>query len=228
MKGKSDCTMVCKDILAQGCKALGIPLSHAESIDRLVCYYNELVKWNRRMNLVSQATELEMVESHFLDSLTLLPHLNSEDRPQLLDVGTGAGFPGLVLKAAWPELELTLVEPRAKRVTFLRHIVRSLHLDHVTIIEKRLEPGLAGQLPTWACITSRAVANISDFLELAAPFSPPDGTVICMKGPKAEEEISQWLAEQPASPYTLQNIVTLALPFSRARRSLVIFSKSRG
>lgn len=221
--------MACQEMLEKGCEELGISLGQAESIARLVHYYHELVKWNRRMNLVSQATEQEIVESHFLDSLTLLPHLPcSAGKAELLDVGTGAGFPGLVLKAACPGLVLTLVEPRAKRVTFLRHIVRSLHLDQVTIIEKRLEPALAGQLPTWAGITSRAVANISDFLELAAPFSPPGGTVICMKGPKAEEEISQWRTEQPASPYTLQKIITLALPFSRAKRNLVIFSKAAG
>jgi len=220
--------MACREIMEKGCKALGITFSHKESIDRLVCYYTELVKWNRRMNLVSQATEQEMVESHFLDSLTLLPQLDCAGRPELLDVGTGAGFPGLVLKAACPELVLTLVEPRAKRVTFLRHIVRSLQLENVTIIEKRLEPALVGQLPSFPVITSRAVANISDFLELAAPFSPPGGTVLCMKGPKAEEEISQWQRDQPASPYTLGNIVTLTLPFSRAMRNLVIFSKTRG
>lgn len=219
--------MVCKDILEQGCKALGITLSHEESIGRLVLYYNELVKWNRRMNLVSQASAQETVENHFLDSLTLLPYLFCADEPELLDVGTGAGFPGLVLKAACPELGLTLVEPRAKRVTFLRHIIRSLRLDNVDIVEKRLEPSLAGQLKTYVCITSRALATISEFLELAAPFSPAGGIVICMKGPKAEEEISKWRSDHPASPYTLRNIVTLTLPFSRAMRNLVIFSKTK-
>ncbi|MCK9293608.1 MAG: 16S rRNA (guanine(527)-N(7))-methyltransferase RsmG [Desulfobulbaceae bacterium] len=219
--------MACREIMERGCQELGITFSHKESIDRLVCYYTELVKWNRRMNLVSQAPEQEMVESHFLDSLTLLPQLDCAGRPELLDVGTGAGFPGLVLKAACPELVLTLVEPRAKRVTFLRHIVRSLQLVNVTIIEKRLEPTLVGQLPTFPVITSRAVANISDFLALAAPFSPLGGTVLCMKGPKADEEISQWQRDQPASPYTLRNIVTLTLPFSLALRNLVIFCKIR-
>jgi len=218
--------MACREIIEQGCKELGIILRHEESINRLFCYYTELVKWNRRMNLVSQASEQEIVESHFLDSLTLLPHLNREDNPELLDVGTGAGFPGLVLKAACPELILTLVEPRAKRVTFLRHIVRSLHLENVDIVEKRLEPGLSGQLKPCACITSRAVANISDFLELAAPFSTTHGSVICMKGPKAEEEISQWRTDHPASPYTLEKIIPLTLPFSRAMRNLVIFRKT--
>ncbi|MEW6518502.1 MAG: 16S rRNA (guanine(527)-N(7))-methyltransferase RsmG [Thermodesulfobacteriota bacterium] len=220
--------MACREILEQGCQALGITLSHQpESIERLVCYYNELVKWNRRMNLVAQASEQEMVESHFLDSLTLLPHLGSAGRPELLDVGSGAGFPGLVLKAVWPELDLTLVEPRAKRVTFLRHMVRSLHLEQVRIVDKRLEPAMAGQLPTFACVTSRAVASIRDFLELAAPFSPPGGMVICMKGPKAEEEISQWQRDHPASPYSLRHIVSLTLPVSRATRKLVIFCKTR-
>jgi 16S rRNA (guanine527-N7)-methyltransferase len=217
-----------RDLLAQGSKALGLMLGR-QDIDRLALYYTELAKWNLKMNLVARADEQEIIESHFLDSLTLLPHLPvGREKPELLDVGTGAGFPGLVLKAVCPRLVLTLIEPRAKRAAFLRHIVRTLALEHVEIIEKRLEPGLAGELPTYPCITSRALADISEFLELTAPFSPAGGTVICMKGPRADEEISRWQQAQPASPYRLREVVPLALPFSRARRNLVIFGKTAG
>ena len=218
--------MTPRDLLVQGSKALGLTLGK-EEIDRLALYHTELAKWNLKMNLVARAAAPEIIETHFLDSLTLLPHLPVRGQsPELLDVGSGAGFPGLVLKAVCPQLLLTLIEPRAKRAAFLRHIVRSLALDHVEVMEKRLEPALAGQLPTYPCITSRAVATISEFLALAAPFSPAGGTVICMKGPRAEEEISQWQHDQPASPYRLREVVTLALPFSRATRHLVIFTKT--
>lgn len=216
--------MTPRDLLVQGSKALGLQLGSRE-IDRLARYHAELAKWNLKMNLVARADVPEIIETHFLDSLTLLPHLPGE-KPELLDVGSGAGFPGLVLKAACPQLILTLIEPRAKRAAFLRHIVRNLALDQVEVMEKRLEPALAGQLPAYPCITSRAVAAISEFLALAAPFSPAGGTVICMKGPRAEEEISQWQHDQPASPYRLREVVPLALPFTRATRHLVIFTKT--
>lgn len=218
--------MDCGEIIQRGCAELGILLENRQTIDRLVTYYSELVKWNRRMNLVAHASEQEIVESHFLDSLTLLPYLETGDKFELLDVGTGAGFPGLVLKTVRPSLALTLVEPRTKRVTFLRHIVRTLRLDGVDIVERRLEPVLQGVMRSYSCVTSRALAAIGDFLELSVPFCSRGGMVICMKGPKAEEEISQWQINWPESPYRLEKIVPLILPFSRAERNLVLFRKS--
>jgi 16S rRNA (guanine527-N7)-methyltransferase len=215
--------MSSSELLARGSSALGLALGR-EQIARLAFYLAELAKWNRKMNLVAKAPAEEIIDSHFLDSLTLLPHLPPE-KQELLDVGTGAGFPGLVLKAVCPPLALTLIEPRAKRTAFLRHIVRSLGLDRVEIIEKRLEPALAGQLPASPCITSRAVADIREFLALVAPFSPAGGTVICMKGPRAEEEIGEWQRSQPASPFRLEKVVRLTLPFSGAARNLVFFTR---
>ncbi len=212
------------DTLQKGCRKLDIAVSDQEA-ELLATFYRELIKWNSKMNLVSRAAELEIIESHFLDSLTLLPHIENQTQT-LLDVGTGAGFPGLVLKACFPGLRLTLVEPRSKRVTFLRHIVRTLQLDHVEILAQRLEP----QPPEinssrHPYITSRAVSQIHEFLDLVSSHCPSGGTVLCMKGPKADEEIQSWQNKSPSSPFTLTDRIQKILPYSQSIRNLIFFRR---
>jgi len=161
------------EILADGLARMGIVLAH-EAVDRLARYFQELKKWNSTYNLVGKAPDQDLIEKHFLDSLTLLPLMQEWGCPSpLLDIGTGAGFPGLVLKAALPELQVTLLEPRQKRVAFLKHIVRTLGLRGVTILAARLEPegqlayAAANQastpttLPPHPVITSRAFTRIA-------------------------------------------------------------------
>ncbi len=219
--------MECKETMAMGANSLGIRLDETV-IDRLCLYFAELLKWNSKMNLVAKASDRQIIETHFLDSLTLLPLLDGFPvPPALLDVGSGAGFPGLVLKTARPRLPVTLVEPRAKRVSFLKHMVRTLGLHGISVLATRLEKGictLAGSPRQFQVITSRAFTDIAQLLELAAPFSPAGGKVICMKGPKAGEEVETW-ERQPHSPYTLSGITTCILPFSKATRKLVIFTR---
>ena len=214
--------MTISETLKQGCKCLEIPLAD-DAVEKLDRYVQELIKWNSKMNLVAKANERDIIENHFLDSLTLLPLIISHPVLSLLDVGTGAGFPGLVLKAACPDLDLTLIEPRAKRVTFLRHIARLFAYDQLTIINDRLrlEPDSARR---YSCITSRAVSSITDFLSLVHRHCMPGGTVICMKGPKAGEEIRQWQHDTPDSPFTLAEEIKWTLPFSKATRNILIFT----
>lgn len=119
--------------LEEGLALAGIALDTA-ALGRLERYWLELRKWNQKINLIAKgSTDEEIVENHFLDSLTLLPLLG-EGEIHLLDIGSGAGFPGLVVKAARPDIHLTLVEPRHKRVAFLGQIVRSLQLSEVRIL----------------------------------------------------------------------------------------------
>lgn len=218
-----------KDILEQGLTAMSIALD-AQARDRLVTYCAELLRWSARINLVAKAPLREIWETHFLDSLSLLrvlPPLGERQLP-LLDIGTGAGFPGLALKAARPELPVILVEPRQKRVSFLRHVIRTLGLKNIEVLCGRLEKDSAkvdGQTLSAPLITSRAFTDISEFLLHTAAVNPVGGKVICMKGPRAEEEISAWRSAQPESPYHLAEIVALTLPFSGKVRNLVIFTK---
>ncbi len=211
------------ELFRQGCAALDLALD-APAIALLDRYLSELRRWNAKMNLVADAPLQEMIDSHFLDSLTLLPHLGPGSHPVLLDVGTGAGFPGLALKCAAPSLALTLVEPREKRVIFLRHIVRQLDLAGVEIVPRRLEKKNMEHI-LYPLITSRAVANVAEFLDLVAAWCPSGGTVICMKGPRADEEIAQWQTSASSSPFSLRNSISLRLPFSGSRRTLLFFTK---
>ncbi len=207
---------------------MGISLPGPAAIEQLSLYCDQLLKWNRKVNLVArEATRAEILEKHFLDSLTLLPLLQEGNRepPSLLDVGSGAGFPGLVLKIAWPGLPVTLVEPRQKRVFFLRHLIRTLGLAGIEVRQVRLAEGaeadpLAGQ--RFEVITSRAFADLTTFLALVSPYLRPTGRIIAMKGPRGRAELDS-LGRNPAWP--LVSSRAWQLPFSKGQRLLLVFGK---
>lgn len=207
-----------------GCEVLGLPPLEAEAEERLLVYFQELKHWSRKINLIAKrASNQEILEKHFLDSLTLLPLLGG-DRPHLLDIGSGAGFPGLVCKAVHPTLQLTLVEPRLKRVSFLRHVARRLELADLSVLACRVED--EEMLPSdtgFTHITSRAVTEIKAFLEMSSRFARPGMQIICMKGPKWEEELAAWKDSPSSARFTLHSRTEYVLPFSRGIRNLVVF-----
>ncbi|MBU0946483.1 MAG: 16S rRNA (guanine(527)-N(7))-methyltransferase RsmG [Proteobacteria bacterium] len=211
--------------LRSGCEALGLSCPDAAAEERLGTYFRELKHWSRKINLIAKgATDQEILEKHFLDSLTLLPLLSGE-RPHLLDVGTGAGFPGLVCKAVDPALQVTLVEPRLKRVSFLRHVSRTLGLSDASVVACRVEdeemlPGDSG----FTHITSRAVSEIKLFLEMSHRFAGTGVQVICMKGPKWEEELAAWKDSASSACYTLLSRREYVLPVFQGRRNLLVFA----
>jgi 16S rRNA (guanine527-N7)-methyltransferase len=210
-------------LLKGGCERLGLELDNA-AVERLFVYFEELKRWGRKINLIArESTDEQIIENHFLDSLTLLPLLSGPGHAHLLDVGTGAGFPGLVCKAAMPELALTLVEPRLKRVSFLRHIIRTLHLEDVSVLACRIED--EEQLPSATCfthITSRAVTDIGAFLAMVRRFALSEPFIICMKGPKWRQELTAVADELQAGSFALVSTVQLQLPFSGAGRALLV------
>lgn len=213
--------------LASGLESFGMTLP-PESVERLQLYFNELLKWSKKVNLIAKDTNPEQIlESHFIDSLTLLP-LMTGNSVHLLDIGTGAGFPGLVCKAARPEIAVTLVEPRLKRVSFLGHIARTLGLSGVSILTCRIED--EDQLPSrmaFTHISGRAVTEIGLFLRMVERFAPVGPQVICMKGPKWREELTAAANVISSCPFKLGQVIDHVLPFSGAKRSLVLFD-SRG
>ncbi|MGB3211721.1 MAG: 16S rRNA (guanine(527)-N(7))-methyltransferase RsmG [Desulforhopalus sp.] len=211
--------------LETGLRIMGIDVS-ADASGRLILYFQELKKWSRKVNLIAKSTSDEqIVENHFLDSLSILPFLDGPTT-HLLDIGTGAGFPALVCKAACPELVVTLAEPRLKRVSFLGHIVRTLGLKDVKILSSRAEDEV--QLPSsseFTHITARAVTELASFLQMVERFSSSGPQLICMKGPKWKEELAAAADVVDASPYALDRVVECNLPFSKADRTIMIFAK---
>jgi len=210
-------------LLRKGADALQLSLG-TEEIALLVRYYQELLHWSRRINLIAKKQRPEqIVENHFLDSLLLLPSLQ-EPGCSLLDVGTGAGFPGLVCKAASPRLDLALVEPRLKRVSFLRHILRSLRLEGVDIHAERVEDLDFTDLHC-THVTGRAVAEIGDFATMIEAILDRDTRVVCMKGPKWRQELKKAAPVLADLSLRLENAEERRLPFSGAERAILTFRR---
>jgi 16S rRNA (guanine527-N7)-methyltransferase len=209
--------------LSKGLAHLAIPVA-PEGMARLQGYWQELHKWSKKVNLVARDTGMEqLVDGHFLDSLSLLPLLAS-GKDALLDIGSGAGFPGLACGAARPDLAVTLVEPRRKRAVFLRHVTRMCRMTNIEVLECRVEDEQI--LPSTRCfkaITSRAVANIGDMLQMVERFHKTCPQLIFMKGPRWEEEMAE--AEEPlrCSSFSLHTVKEYTLPGSGAKRFLLVF-----
>jgi 16S rRNA (guanine527-N7)-methyltransferase len=210
-----------RDLLVCGCASLGVELETA-AVERLHLYHQELIRWSRKINLIAKETdERTIIENHFLDSLTLLSQFG--ERVHLLDVGTGAGFPGLVCKAARPEILLTLVEPRLKRVSFLRHIQRTLKMEDVSVVAGRIED--EASLPSsssFSHITGRAVTDVGTFLAMIARFIRKETEIICMKGPKWRQELEQASGVIRDLGLRVDRTTQLELPFSGAHRTLLV------
>jgi len=208
-----------RSLLREGAGQLGLDLGEG-AVERLLAYLAELMKWSRRINLIARDTpEAQVIENHFLDSLTLSPLLG--EGAHLLDVGTGAGFPGLALACALPKARFTLVEPRQKRVTFLRHVIRTLGLTNTTVVEDRIEPHLAAWQGRFTHITSRAVAEPSLFLQLIRPLADAETRVVLML---ARDELLGGIDQIPGGPWRIVDTRTLTLPFSGAPRLLAVAS----
>jgi len=209
--------------LQQGCDLLGFTLDE-ERFSDLELYFVELKKWNRKINLVAKSiSDKELLENHFLDSMALLPFI-SDEGTHLLDFGTGAGFPGLVCKVARPQLEVTLVEPRQKRVSFLKHITRSLQLEgvhlHCCRIEDEEEVPVTGG---YSHITCRAVTDLAQLLPMVERFAPAEVELVIMKGPRWREEMAVAEDIMRESSFNLHDCREWTLPFSKAERALLIF-----
>lgn len=210
--------------IRKGLASLGITLTD-QSISDLVQYGLELIKWNRKINLVAKNTSLEdVVEKHLLDSLTLISvlALHAPGNGMLLDVGSGAGFPGLALKAACTRRPVILLEPRLRRVSFLNHIIRLLSLTGIAVLPNRTDEQAALSAAPFAVITSRAVADVRSFLEMIDALAGPDTLVVCMQGATGKE---QWEGEEKNPQFDRVAIEHIRLPFSHAQRTILLFRK---
>ena len=148
-------------------------------------YADLLTEWNQKMNLTAITDRDDIYVKHFYDSLLLKSIFSPAGT--LLDVGSGAGFPGLPIAIADPDVQVTLLEPIEKRCTFLNHVVTSLSLSNVTVVNGRAEE-ISGQFDT---VTSRAVAPMNILVELCLPLAVQGGHFIAMKGPKAYQELEE-------------------------------------
>ena len=202
-------------LLSTGAKALDIPLSDFQ-INQFVSYLEDLKEWNRRVNLTAIIANEEIIEKHFLDSLAGLKAIEKHPGQTLLDIGTGAGFPGVPLKIAFPTLRLCLIESSQKKAAFLHHLSGKLKLSEVSILNQRIE-SLLDLDRSYDLIVIRAFAKIQIALARALPLLAPRGKLILYQG-RRQSQIHDMKGCEATIPYEL--------PFSKIRRSLEIFSRS--
>jgi 16S rRNA (guanine527-N7)-methyltransferase len=212
-----------EQLLRRGLAQLGLALEEGQ-VALLLCYCLELEKWNRKVNLIAKDTPLpDIIDKHFLDSLTLVPVLDRllPKGGSLLDVGSGAGFPGLVAKIARLHWRITLLEPRERRAIFLRHIIRTLPLAQISVEPSRIEEGRLAR--DYQVITGRAVADVPSFLAMVEGLVTTETHVVCMQGEGGRQGLEQG---DRVGAFTCVGVETARLPFSGAQRFLLLFRRT--
>ena len=220
-------------ILSSGARDICVPLS-AESIRAFSEYARLLKEWNETMNLTSITDDKGIAIRHFVDSLTLIPHLEEESVKKrkkhltLIDVGTGAGFPGIPLKVAMPSLEVTLLDSLKKRVGFLDAVCAALDLKGITTVHSRAEDaGLSKQYrEKFDVATARAVASLPVLCEYCLPFVKVGGIFLAMKG-NVEEEAEAARKSIITLGGTIETLHHFTLPGTDMNRSIIVIRKVR-
>lgn len=206
-----------RKLLLQGARELGCELSQgeAELLERMA---DELLHWNRRINLTAITVEREMVARHFLDSLALLPWLDGAE--SLLDIGSGGGFPGFPLKVLRPGMELYSVDSVAKKISFQLHLARILGLSQVHPLHLRLDGKGSCGIPLCDLVVARALAEADQVGRLARPCLKPGGRLILMKGEGGEDELARCRGELQALGFEPGRHRRFALPLTGDVRHL--------
>ena len=194
-----------------------------EQIEKFYNYMQLLLDWNKKINLTAIIEPKEIILKHFIDSLTILKYI--EKGSKVIDVGTGAGFPGIPLKIMRDDIEITLLDSLNKRINFLKEVIKQLELTKIQAIHGRAEEFGKKKRESFDIVTSRAVANLSTLSEYLVPLAKIGGKCICMKSMNIEEELNQAQKAISLLGGNVENIEKFLLPKSEIERSLIIIKK---
>lgn len=201
---------------------LGIVLTSTQE-NQLEMYYNLLIEWNNKMNLTSITERNSVYLKHFYDCITLIKAIDLTKNLKIVDVGTGAGFPGLVLKIVFPNLDVVLVDALNKRINFLNHVIESLKLENIEAIHDRIENYAKNNLEVFDLVTCRAVAKLNIISELCLPLAKINGYFIPMKA-TIEDEISDTKYLEVLKS-KVESVITFNLPIENSVRNLIVIKK---
>lgn len=211
-----------------GLQQLHIALSEKQ-MEQFLQYYELLVEKNKVMNLTAITEFDEVVEKHFLDSVSLTKQMDLHQPMKVLDLGTGAGFPGIPLKIVFPELEITLMDSLNKRVLFLQDVISSLQLENIEAVHGRAEEAAKNKKyrESFDLCVSRAVANISTLSEYCLPFVKIGGSFISYKSSTIEDELEDGKKGIAILGGKVKDVYKFTLPDSELQRSFVIIEKEK-
>ncbi len=213
--------MTARQMLVEGAREIGVSLSEAQA-DACMVYAAELGKWNRRISLTAIRDEREVVVKHFIDSFSFCRGFDPARDRALLDMGSGAGFPAIPIKIAFPGVSVTMVESVGKKASFLRHITRTLQIDGAVVEQRRTEALPGSHHSRYDVITARALSGMELILREGSLFLRPGGRIVLSRGP--QESVSE--AAQAAAGMTVESRTELVLPFSSYRRTVWVFRKT--
>lgn len=197
-----------------------------KNLEDLDIYKEMLLEYNKKFNLTAIKTEEEIYLKHFYDSLTLVKGVDLTKNLKILDIGTGAGFPGLVLKIFYPELEITLLDSNHKKIMFLEQVIKRLNLKNITCLNTRAENLPNNYREYFDIVTSRAVAHLRILSELSIPYLKVNGNLIAMKG-ISETEIKESEKILTELNSNILEVIKFNLPIEGSKRSLIIVEKEK-
>ncbi len=214
-----------KELLSQAQK-IEIELNE-EQIDIFYRYKQLLIEWNKKMNLTAITETKDIILKHFIDSLTIMKYI--KENQKVIDVGTGAGFPGLPLKIANPTLNIVLLDSLNKRINFLNEVINQNNLKNIKAIHNRIEQTAREEQyrEGFDIVTSRAVANLAVLAEYMLPFAKIGGKCICMKGSEIEEELENSKNAIKLLGGKIIKIDSFELPQDNIKRNIIIIEKEK-
>ena len=192
-----------------------------EQLNQLEKYYEMLIEYNKKMNLTAITDKEDVYLKHFYDSLTIIKVIDLNKENSLCDLGSGAGFPGLVLKIFYPHLSITLVDALEKRIKFLKEVIKELNLHFIEAIHDRIEEYSVKNVEEYDVVTARAVTNLSALLEMGSPLIKVNKYFIAMKG-NFNEEYKNALKELKLKE---ESCIEFDLPKEEGHRTLIKITK---
>lgn len=215
------------ELLKIGLSKWGIEIDDVK-VEQFRNYIYLLMEYNQKVNLTAITEPREIVIQHFLDSLSVLTMDIFHQRRWVLDVGSGAGFPGIPIKMVLPELNMVLLDSSKKRVAFLNHVIRTLKLDKIIAVHGRAEElGHSQYREAFDIVVSRAVAPLRILCEYCIPFLRLDGFFLSYKGPGALEELEESRNAIDVLGGSFVEIKSIDVPFSKKTHNIVVIRKDR-
>lgn len=215
-----------REILIDGLKELGIDAS-TDTVEKLLAFKEIMLEWNEKINLTAITEEKEVFIKHFLDSATCLSTGYIKEGMSAIDVGTGAGFPGVPLKILMSGLNITLLDSLNKRISYLNEVAKKLKLSCTTMVHARAEEAGSSKAhrESYDIVLSRAVASMSVLCEYCMPFAKVGGFFLCQKGPDIKAELEEAGAAIKALGGKVREIKEYQLPFSDIKHNIIVIEK---